>query len=66
MIAASRNVIDAANWVQGLKGKGEAIPALAEKGKSSFTGREIRGKKLAVIGLGAVGGRFANMAYNLK
>lgn len=66
MISASRNAFAGAEWVKTLKGNGEKVGALAEKGKSVFVGREIRGKKLAVIGLGAVGGRFANMAYNLK
>ncbi len=66
MIAASRNAFAGAEWVKTLKGNGDKVGALAEKGKGAFVGREIRGKKLAVIGLGAVGGRFANMAYNLK
>ena len=66
MIVASRNAFEGSTWAQTLKGNGDKVPAMAEKGKSNFTGREIRGKRLAVIGLGAVGGRFANMAYNMK
>ena len=66
MIIASRNAFEGSVWAQTLQGNGDKVPAMAEKGKSNFTGREIRGKRLAVIGLGAVGGRFANMAYNMK
>lgn len=65
LIFASRNVIDAANWVQGLKGKGEEVGSLVEKGKKQFVGPEIAGKTLGVIGLGAIGVKVANAAKSL-
>ena len=65
LLLASRPVIKAAEWVQGLAGKGSEIPDLAEKGKSQFTGPEIRGKTLGVIGLGAIGAMVANSASDL-
>lgn len=65
LLLASRPVIQAAEWVQGLAGKGSEIPDLAEKGKSQFVGPEIRGKTLGVIGLGAIGAMVANSASDL-
>lgn len=65
LLMASRPVIQAADWVQGLAGKGSEIPDLAEKGKSQFVGPEIRGKTLGVIGLGAIGAMVANSASDL-
>lgn len=65
LILASRNVIDAVQWAKGLKGQGDAVPKLVEKGKSQFVGPEIAGKKLGVIGLGAIGVRVANAAQAL-
>ena len=65
LLMASRPVIKAAEWVQGLAGKGSEIPDLAEKGKSQFVGPEIRGKTLGVIGLGAIGAMVANSASDL-
>lgn len=65
MIMASRNLIDATAWVAPLKGKGDEVGKLVEKGKKAFVGKEIKGKKLGVIGLGAIGGLVANDAYNL-
>ena len=65
LLLASRPVIQAAEWVQGLAGKGSEIPDLAEKGKSQFVGPELKGKTLGVIGLGAIGGMVANAAVSL-
>ena len=65
LLLASRPIIQAAEWVQGLAGKGSEIPDLAEKGKSQFVGPEIRGKTLGVIGLGAIGAMVANSASDL-
>ncbi len=62
---ASRDIIGAVDWVRSLAGEGDAIPALVEKGKNSFAGPEISGKKLGVIGLGAIGSRVANAALKL-
>ena len=48
-----------------LKGKGDEVGKLVEKGKSQFVGPEIKGKKLGVIGLGAIGALVANAAAEL-
>lgn len=65
MLLASRNLSQASAWVDTLNGMGSEVPKLVEKGKKAFVGHEIRGKKLGVIGLGAIGGLVANDAYNL-
>ena len=62
---ASRDIIGGAEWVRSLADQGDAIPALVEKGKSAYAGPEIGGKKLGVIGLGAIGSRVANAALKL-
>ena len=64
MLLASRDVIGGVNWVQSIKGSSE-IGRLVEKGKSQFAGHEIYGKKLGIIGLGAIGGPLANRARKL-
>lgn len=64
MLAASRNLVEAANWAQGLKGQDD-VPALVEKGKKKFVGPEISGKKMGVIGLGAIGAMVANSCSKL-
>lgn len=65
LIMTSRNVVAASNWAQTLKGKGEEVEKLVEKGKSQFVGPEISGKTLGVIGLGAIGVLVANAAKSL-
>ncbi|WP_319560189.1 3-phosphoglycerate dehydrogenase family protein [Marispirochaeta sp.] len=65
MFLASRKIFRGMQWVKSLAGKGDEIPALIEKGKKEFTGNEIRGKKLGVIGLGAIGVDVANDAERL-
>lgn len=65
MLLSSRNLSQASAWVDTLDGMGGEVPKLVEKGKKAFVGHEIRGKKLGVIGLGAIGGLVANDAYNL-
>lgn len=62
---ASRKIVESINWVQTLKGKGDEIPELVEKGKGSFAGPELEGKKLGVIGLGAIGSMIVNAAAGL-
>lgn len=64
MLLGSRGIVDGINWVQSIKGSGD-VAKLVEKGKSRFAGHEIRGKKLGVIGLGAIGGPLANRARKL-
>jgi D-3-phosphoglycerate dehydrogenase len=65
LFLASRNVIEANRWVDTLKGKGEEVGKLVEKGKANFVGNEILGKKLGVVGLGAIGAQVANSAISL-
>ena len=65
LLLASRKIVPAIEWAKTLKGEGEAAPKLVEKGKSQFVGPEIKGKKLGVIGLGAIGGMVANAAKSL-
>ena len=66
LLLAARNILPAVEWAkENLPGKGEEIPKLVEKGKGSFAGRELRGKKLGVIGLGAIGIQIANAAAAL-
>ncbi len=65
MIAASRNIVEAADWAKTLKGNGDQVAKMAEKGKGQFVGPEIMGKTLGVVGLGAIGGLVANAAVAL-
>lgn len=62
MLIASRNVLDAAAWCKTLKGKGDEVTKLVEKGKGQFVGPELKGKTIGVIGLGAIGVMVANTA----
>lgn len=55
LFLASRKVASAVDWCKTLKGEGDAVGKLVEKGKSAFAGPEILGKALGVIGLGAIG-----------
>lgn len=65
LFMASRKVIPAIDWAKTLKGNGAEVGKMVEKGKSAFAGPEIKGKKLGVIGLGAIGVMVANAAYAL-
>ena len=65
LLMGSRNIINATDWVKTLKGQGEEVGKLVEKGKAQFAGREIKGKTLGVIGLGAIGALVANSALDL-
>ena len=65
LILASRDVLGSIEWVKSISDMGDEIPALVEKGKSSFAGPELMGKTLGVIGLGATGALVANMGLAL-
>jgi D-3-phosphoglycerate dehydrogenase len=65
LFLSSRKLIQGITWAKGLAGKGDEIPKLIEKGKSNFEGPEIKGKRLGVIGLGAIGVKVANDAVSL-
>ena len=62
LMMSGRKIADGIDWVKSLKGKGEEVGKLVEKGKSQFVGAELRGKTLGVIGLGAIGSIVANAA----
>ena len=64
LLLASRKVVQGANWVKSLAGTPDIGPA-AEKGKATYAGPEISGKRLGVIGLGAIGVKVANAAVGL-
>lgn len=64
LLLASRKIVEAAAWAASLKGTPDA-PKTVESGKAMFAGPELRGKKLGVIGLGAIGGKIANTAIKL-
>lgn len=64
LMLASRDVVGGINWVK--ENKDDAnISKTMEKAKSKFAGKEIQGKKLGVIGLGAIGVLVANAANRL-
>lgn len=66
LFLASRKVVPAIDFAKTLKDTPEAdVAKQAEKGKSAFAGPEIMGKKLGVIGLGAIGVLVANAAKGL-
>ena len=64
MLLASRDIIGGNKWVSDNK-EDENINKTMEKAKKNFAGNEIKGKKLGVIGLGAIGRLVANMAVSL-
>ena len=64
MLLGSRDIVGGINWVQSIKGSPD-VAKIVEKGKSQFAGHEIYGKKLGIIGLGAIGGPLANRSRKL-
>ena len=64
MLLASRDVVEGVDWVRANKDKAD-IAKVAEKEKKKFAGTELQGKKLGIIGLGAIGVIVANAAVNL-
>ena len=64
MLLASRDIVEGVDWVRA-NWKNPNIAKVAEKEKKQFAGTEIRGKKLGIIGLGAIGVRVANAAIDL-
>ncbi len=65
MLLASRKITEGIDWAKTLKGNGDAVGKMVEKGKSQFVGPELKGKTLGVIGLGAIGILVANVAVAL-
>ncbi len=64
MLLAARDIVGGIEWVKSQEGV-EDVGKLAEKQKKKYAGTEILGKKLGVIGLGAIGVRVANAALEL-
>ena len=64
MLLASRDIVGGVEWVKA-NAADPAINKAAEKAKKAFAGTEIQGKKLGVIGLGAIGQKVANAAVGL-
>ena len=64
MLLASRDIVGGIDWVKA-NVEDPAINKSAEKAKKAFAGTEIQGKKLGVIGLGAIGQKVANAAVQL-
>ena len=65
MLLASRNLFAAHDFVKTLSGTDEELHKLTESNKKLFSGSELRGKTLGVVGLGAIGVLVANAANNL-
>jgi len=64
LLLSSRRIVPGVLWAKTLAGQGEAVPSLIEKGKSQYTGPEIKGKSLGVVGLGAIGVMVATNLIN--
>ena len=64
LLLGCRDVVGGINWVKSIASEGD-VAKKVEKGKSKFAGHEILGRKLGVVGLGAVGGPLANAARRL-
>lgn len=65
LLMTSRKIPAAIDWAKTLKGKGDEVGKLVEKGKAAFAGPEIMGKTLGIVGLGAIGVKVANTALSL-
>ena len=65
LFLASRKIAAAIDWCKTLKGEGENVGKLVEKGKGNFAGPEILGKTLGIVGLGAIGAKVAEFANGL-
>lgn len=65
MLLSSRKVTKAIDWCKTIKDEGDNVGKTVEKGKSAFAGPEIKGKTLAVIGLGAIGRLVAEAGVDL-
>ena len=65
MLIGARNLYQGAEYVKSLQETGDALNKAVEAGKKQFTGFELPGKSLGVIGLGAVAVEVANAAFAL-
>ncbi len=65
MLLAARNICPAWDFARGLQGSDEVVRKQVESGKKQFSGFELPGRTLGVIGLGAIGVKVANAALAL-
>lgn len=65
MFLAARNIAPAIAFVRGLSGSDAELHQLVEDGKKRYVGMELPGRSLGVIGLGAIGVKVANAAFEL-
>lgn len=65
LLMSSRKLTEGVEWAKSLKGNGDEVVKMVEKGKSAFAGPEIYGKTLGVIGMGAIGALAGNAAMSL-
>ncbi|TSA52042.1 MAG: 3-phosphoglycerate dehydrogenase [Nitrosomonadaceae bacterium] len=65
MLLASRNLVPAIRFTEGLQGDDATLHKLAEEGKKQFAGIELPGRMLGIIGLGAIGRLVADVAIRL-
>lgn len=64
LILAERDIIGSIDWVKSMKDNNDIVEVV-EKKKSAYAGYEVKGRKLGVIGLGAIGGLVANSAIDM-
>ncbi|MBP5231518.1 MAG: 3-phosphoglycerate dehydrogenase [Clostridia bacterium] len=65
LILSSRGILQGSRWLEDYRPEDGPLPEAVEQGKKRFSGTEIKGKTLGVIGLGAIGGMVANDAVHL-
>ena len=65
LLLGGRKIVKAQEWAQSLGVEGDNFSKAVEKGKGKFVGREVKGKTLGVVGLGAIGAMVANAALSL-
>lgn len=65
MLLSGRDIIGGIAWAQSLRGQSD-VQKRVEKGKNQFVGPELLGKRLGVVGLGAIGVMVANSAHALS
>ena len=65
LLLAARNIPEAILFTKNLEGEGDELDALVEQAKNRFSGIELAGKTLGVVGLGAIGVKVSNAATAL-
>jgi D-3-phosphoglycerate dehydrogenase len=65
LLLGSRDIVGSIQWVKDQVASGVDVTTVVEKGKAQFAGPELAGKKLGIIGLGAIGAKVANVGIAL-